>query len=76
MLVVGIRATFRAWLHYYFGRALQGPRFFEAPMPSLFHVVLPERNVRGLGESTAAPLIEDGQFVAPVVKLWPPSGWR
>jgi len=41
MLVLGICSAFWARLHNNFSRALQGSRFLEAPMPSLFHVVLP-----------------------------------
>jgi hypothetical protein len=41
VLLVGVRAALGARLHDDLSRALQGSRFFEAPMPSLFHAVLP-----------------------------------
>lgn len=43
MVLIWVRATLRARLNSYFRRTLQSSRFFEAPMPSLFHVVLPVR---------------------------------
>lgn len=63
MILVGIGAAFRAWLHYYLGRTLQSARFFEAPVPSLFHVVLPYETC-GRRESTAASSLEHGQVGA------------
>jgi hypothetical protein len=42
VIFVGFGATFWTRLYYHLSRALQGARFFEAPMPSLFHAVLPD----------------------------------
>jgi hypothetical protein len=41
VLIVRFGATFRTWLHRDLIRTLQGAGFLEAPVPSLFHVVLP-----------------------------------
>ena len=41
MLVVRFGAAFRARLHRDLIRTLEGAGFLEAPIPSLFHVVLP-----------------------------------
>jgi hypothetical protein len=41
VIVVRPGAALRAAFDSHFGRTLQGARFFEAPMPSLFHVELP-----------------------------------
>jgi hypothetical protein len=42
VLIIRLSAAFGTRFHYHLSRALQGARFFEASMPSLFHAVLPE----------------------------------
>jgi hypothetical protein len=41
MVTLRVRSAFGARFNDGFIRTLQGARFFEAPMPSLFHVALP-----------------------------------
>ena len=39
---VGLGATFGAAFDHWIRRSLQGASLFEAPVPSLFHVLLPD----------------------------------
>jgi hypothetical protein len=45
VIVSRLGTTLRARLHYDFSGPLERARFFETPMPSLFHVGLSDRDV-------------------------------
>jgi hypothetical protein len=55
VFVVRFGSAFRTWLHRDLIRALQGAGFLEAPMPSLFHVVLPVSETCVTARSVSLP---------------------
>jgi hypothetical protein len=70
VIVVGPGAALRAAFNGDFRRPLQGARFFETPMPSLFHVELPgvRRALNCARQCIAARPIGRSDSLAPVAE--------